>query len=109
MPPSTSNLESYERRAGARRQRVELLAVLAQLPPERLEQRGALVEGQLAQRRAAASGAVVQRRRQVDARRRHPGDLLAGHRVVQRASFVGRRVPGAEDVTAQDRCHGEPP
>ena len=98
-----------ERGAGVRGDGVQLLAVLAQVPGERLEQGGALVERQLAERRAADPTAVLQRGREVDARRRQPGDLGSGHRVEQRSPLVGRRVPRAEDVTAQDRCHTEPP
>ena len=92
-----------EGRAGAGGQRVELLAVLAQQLPERLEQRRPLVEGQLAQRRAAGRPAVVQRRRQVDARRRYPGDFLAGHRVEHRAPLVRRFGPCPAHVAAQHR------
>ena len=98
-----------ERGAGVRGDGVQLLAVLPQVPGERLEQGGALVERQLAERRAADPTAVLQRGREVDARRRQPGDLGSGHRVEQRSPLVGRRVPRAEDVTAQDRCHTEPP
>ena len=56
-------------RAGPGGQGVKLLAVLAQQPPERLEQRRPLVEGQLPQRRAARRPAVAERRAQVDAGR----------------------------------------
>src|SRR5271157_4298682 len=56
-------------RAGAGGQGVKLLAVLPQQHPERLQQRRALVEGQLAQRRAARRPAVGERRAQVDAGR----------------------------------------
>jgi len=58
-----------EGRPGARGQGVKLLPVLAQQQPQRLEQRGPLVEGQLAQHRAAGRPAVGQRRAHVDASR----------------------------------------
>ena len=81
--------------------RVELVAVLAQVPGERLEQAGALVEGQLPQRRAADPPAVLQHGGHVDAGGGDPGDLLAGHRVVQRPALVGGGVPAALHVAAQ--------
>ena len=90
-----------ERRPGAGGQRVHFLAVLAQQQAQRLEQRGPLVEGQLAQRRAARRSAVVERRTQVDAGRRHPGDFLAGHRVEHRPPVVRRIGPCPAHVAAQ--------
>ena len=78
-----------ERRAGPGRQCVQLVPVLAQLRAERLQQPGALVEGQLAQRGAADRPAVGQRRGHVHPGRGDPGDLLAGDRVEHRA----RRLP----------------
>ncbi len=55
-----------QRRPGPRGQGVQLRPVLAQQLTQRLEQRGPLVEGQLAQRRAADGPAVVERRAEVD-------------------------------------------
>src|SRR5580704_16969235 len=65
-PAVDVELRVAERRAGPRGQSVQLWPVLAQGLPERLEQPGPLVEGQLAQRRATGGPAVVQRRGDVD-------------------------------------------
>jgi hypothetical protein len=90
-------------RAGARRQRVQLRPVLAQQLAECLEQPRPLMEGQLAQRRAAGAAPVGERRAQVDARRRHPRDFLAGHRVEYGPAPVGRLGPCPVHVAAQNR------
>ncbi len=82
-----------QRGTGAGGELVQLLAVLAQHAADSLEQRGALVEGQLAQRRAADRPAVLQCRAHVDALGRDPGDLVAGHRVVHGRTLVVRARP----------------
>ncbi len=92
-----------EGRPCASGQGVQLRAVLAQQQPERLEQRGPLVESQLAQRRTARRPAVVERRRQVDAGRRYPGDLLAGHRIEHRPPVIRRIGPCPTHVAVQRR------
>src|SRR5262249_33416065 len=91
---------------GAVGQRVQLVAVLAQRGGQRLQQRGPLVERQLAQRRPADPAAVVQRAGQVQAGRGDPGHLIPGDRVVQRHALVRGRTPTAGQVTAQDRHPG---
>jgi hypothetical protein len=79
--------------------------VLAQVLSERLEQGCALVEGQLAQRGAADAPAVVERGGEVDAGGGDAGDLRARDRVVQRPALLGRAVPTAAHVAAQDGRH----
>ena len=73
MPPSMSNFESPSVAPVRADSCVQLVAVLAQVRPERLEQRRALVEGQLAQRRAADRAAVGERGRPCRRRRSRPG------------------------------------
>ena len=94
-------LRVVEGGAGPGGDRVQLVAVLAQVPAEGLEQAGALVEGQLPQRRAADPPPVLQHPGHVDAGGGDPGDLVAGHGVVQWPAFVGGGVPGALHVAAQ--------
>ena len=87
-------LRVTERRTGPRGDGVELVAVLAQVPAERLEQRGPLVERQRAQRGTADGAAVVEDGTHVDAGGGDPGHLLTGDRVVQRAPLaVGAYQP----------------
>ncbi|GAA3353831.1 hypothetical protein GCM10020366_08490 [Saccharopolyspora gregorii] len=101
-------LRVAERGAGLRGQRVELIAVLAQVRGERLEQRGALVEGQPPQRGTADLAAVPQRGGEVDAGRGDPRDLLPGGGVVQRSALIRRRAPLPGDVAAQQLWSRDP-
>ena len=88
MPPSMSNFESPSVAPVRAESAYSSSRCSRRCEAERLEQGGALVERQLAQRRAADAAAVLQRAREVDARRRDPGDLLARRRVVQRDALV---------------------
>jgi hypothetical protein len=65
MPPSTSNFASASV-APVRADRAYSSGRCSQHLTQRLEQRGPLVEGQLAQRRAADGPGVVDRRAGVD-------------------------------------------
>ena len=73
MPPSTSNFESPSVAPVRADSAYSSSRCSRRCSAERLEQRGALVEGQLAQRRAADAAAVVQRGGHVDARARRSG------------------------------------
>ena len=95
-----------ERRAGARRQGVELVLVLAEVLGDGLEDAGALVERQRADRRPADVAGVVDHRRQVEPGRRDPGDLLAGGRVEKGLAVVGGAEPRASGIAFEQCTHG---
>lgn len=93
-------------RSGAGGQCVELVRVRGEMLAERLEQTGALVEGQLAQGRAAHLPRVTQHGCGVDGSLREPGHLGAGRRVQQGTSLVGCLVPVTGEVAVQFPGHG---
>ena len=105
MPPSTSNFESPSVAPVRAETLVELLAVLAQVPGEGLEQRRPLVERELPQRGPAGLPAVGADRGEIEAVRRQAADLLAGHGVGHRPPVAGPGLPTALQVAGNH--HGE--
>ncbi len=98
-----------ERRAGARRQGVERVLVLAEVLGDGLEDAGALVERQRTDRRPADVAGVVDHRRQVEPGRRDPGDLFAGGRVEEGQAVVGGTEPRASGIAFEQCTHGSGP
>ena len=98
--------------AGAGGERVELVLALGEVLGQRLEQAGALVEGQRPERRTADRARVVGHRAEVEPGRGDPGDLLAGGGVEEGRALVGGAEPGAGGVALEQglrsrslRCH----
>ena len=93
-------------RPGVGGQRIERLLALGQVQRQRLQQVGALVEGQPAQRRAADLAGMADHRREVQAAARQPGH----HPPVDGAGDVGQPLgrgdPAVLGVALQDGGHG---
>ena len=90
-------------RAGARGQLVELVLELGEVLGRRLEQPGALVEGQRPQGRPTDGSGVVGHRGEIDAGRGDPGHLLAGRGVEERGALVGGAEPASGGVAFEKR------
>ncbi len=94
--------------ARRRRKRIEFLLAIEQRLAERLQHRGALMEGHAPQRRSALVAAIDQGLLEIDAGGIDESHRHTGRRIEQRHAFLGAGDPAASDVAfkpARLICH----